>query len=225
MLASATFAQVFLHSIFLILLVQTPAQNTTAASPRRMQLTRDQLCCFTINVVNPIYPREARLAHTEGVVKLALVIAEDGSIAELQPISGDPVLLRSTMEAVRQWRFVIGAWVVGSPREIEVPLSFAFKIEDPPKPAYFHLSNGEVIRADNVREFTDGIEYTVDRRTHHMSPDSVTDINACAHVSVIIKPKAKEDDCIPGGGPLFIIRAIPLLPAVKTGDAGRPAVN
>jgi TonB-like protein len=35
------------------------------------------------------YPREARLAHTEGKVKLILVIAADGSIADLQAVSGE----------------------------------------------------------------------------------------------------------------------------------------
>jgi hypothetical protein len=152
-----------------------------------------------------------------------LVIADDGSVAELQAVSGDPLLLDSKMKAVRQWHFSIGGRVAAGPREMEVPLTFTFKIEDPPKPAFLHLSNGEVTRAGNVRELTDRIEYTVDRRTHHISPDSVTDINACARVSVIISPK--EGNCIPRGGPSFFIRAIPLLPAVKTSNAGRPALN
>ena len=112
--------------------------------------------------------------------------------------------------------------MVGSgPREIEVPLSFTFKIEDPPKPAFLHLTNGKVIRADNVRELTNRIEYIVDRRTHHIPPDSVTDIDACVRVSVL----PKEGNCIPSGGPSFVIRAIPLLPAVKSNHAVRPALN
>jgi hypothetical protein len=80
-----------------------------------------------------------------------------------------------------------------------------------------HLANGDVIRADTVREFTDNIEYTVGRRTHRISPDSVTDINACARV--VAHLMLKEGDCIPGGGPSFDIRAIPLLPADKTRKA------
>jgi TonB family protein len=217
MMSPAPLAQIFLYFLFSILLAQTPFQSTTPASQPRLHFTQEQLCCITSNSVNPIYPREARLAHIEGVVKLTLVISDENSkIVELQPVSGDPLLLESTMDAVRQWRFQIGG-VVGGPKEIEIPLTFTFKIEDPPKPAFLHLSNGEVIRADNVREFTDSIEYTVDRRTHHISPDSVTDINACARVSVI--PSPKEANCIPGGGPSFFIRAIPLLPA-KTSHAG-----
>ncbi len=217
----APLAQVFLHSLFWILLAQVPPQSATPGSQLpRIHLTQDQLCCFDMHIVNPIYPREARLAHTEGVVKLIVVFADDGSVAELEAVAGDPLLLDSTMKAVRQWHFSMGGRVAGGPRETEVPLSFTFKIEDPPKPAFLHLSNGQVIRADNVRELTDRIEYTVGRRTHQISSDSVTDINACARVSIIIS--SKESNCIPGGGPSFFIHAIPLLPAVKTGPRWSP---
>lgn len=170
-------AQAALHSLLSILLSQSPSQSTTSNSEvPRIRLNQDQLCCFGTNFVKPIYPREARLARTEGEVKLILVIAADGSIADLQAVSGDPLLLDSTMKAVRQWRFSIGGFV-GNPRETEVPLSFTFKIEDPPKPAYLHLTNGKVIRADEVREFADDMEYTAGRRTHHISANFVADIN------------------------------------------------
>jgi hypothetical protein len=212
---------VVLHSFVLsILFAQVPPQSTTPnAELPRIHLKQDQLCCFVMNFVEPIYPREARLAHTEGAVKLILVIAADGSIADLQAVSGDPLLLDSTMKAIRQWRFSIGGFV-GKTRETEVPLSFMFKIEDPPKPAYLHLTSGKVIRADEVREFTNRIEYTVGRRTHHLSANSVTDINGCVRTSVI--PQS-EGDCIPSGGPSFNIRAIPLLPAAKSRQASQSA--
>jgi TonB family protein len=175
----------------------------------RIHLTQDQLCCFDMRVVDPIYPREARLAHTEGIVKVVVVFADEGSVADLRAVSGDPVLVDSTMKAVRQWHFSMGGSVAGGPRETEVPLSFTFKIETP-KPAYLHLSNGRVIRADNVREFADRIEYTVGRRTHHISLSSVTDVSACARIAIELP--MKEGSCIPGGGPSFLIRALPLLP-------------
>jgi hypothetical protein len=132
------------------------------------------------------------------------------------------------MKAVRQWRFMIGGRAVGAPKQTEVQLTFTFKIEDPPKPAYLHLTNGKVIRADEVREFTDRIEYTVGRRTHRMAPGSVTAINACARV--VVKPNLKDGDCIPSGGPSFNIRAIPLLPSesalvVQAGPPHRIRVN
>jgi TonB family protein len=210
--AKGLIANRFWVCLFVLTWAVHPSLAQQTVSPR-IHLTQDQLCCFDMRVVNPIYPREARLAHTEGVVKVVVVFADDGSVTELQAVSGDPVLLDSTMKAVRQWHFSMGGSVAGGPRETEVPLSFTFKIGTP-TPAFLHLGNGQVIRAENVREFTDRIEYTVGGRTHHISPDSVTDINACARVSIVISPK--EGSCIPGGGPSFLIRAIPLLRNVKT---------
>jgi len=188
------------------------AANPPESTQARVHMTQDQLCCITSNAVSPVYPRDARLAGIQGEVKLLLVIAENNSIAELQAISGDPLLVESTMTAVRQWHFMIGGYPVGALRETEVSLTFNFKIEDPPKPAYLHLKNNKVIRADSVREFTDRLEYSADGRRHRISPDSVTSIDACARASIIVKPKDKEEaDCIPAGGPSFVIRAIPLV--------------
>jgi hypothetical protein len=147
------------------------------------------------------------------VAKLILVIGTDNSIADLQPVSGNPLLLDSAMKAVRQWRFIHMFGVVNGqrPAEIEVPLAFAFKIEKAPKPAYLYLTNGDVVRADEVREFIDGTEYTADGRAHHISPDLVTEIAAC-RVSLVL-PRNPKEACIPGGGPPVLIRAIPLVPS------------
>ena len=221
--AAASLAQFCLHSLLLILLAQAPPQTTTPTPEvRRTHLDQELLCCFDLHFVPPIYPREARLAHTEGVVKLNVVFADDSSIADLQAVSGEPILVDSAMNAVRQWRLHSVGRAVGGPRqETEVALSFTFKIEDAPKPAYLHLSNGKVIRADSVREFTDGIEYSVGHRTHRISPASVTEINACARIAVRLS-QWKEGDCVAGGGPYFAIRAIPLLPAVRTSHSDHP---
>ena len=189
--------------------------------PPRSHLAQNQLCCFDMRFVNPVYPKEARFARTEGVVKVAVVFAEDGSVTDLQAVSGDPVLLDSVLKAVRKWHITLGGRLPDSPRETEVPLSFTFKMESP-TPAYLHLTSGRVIRADTVREFTDRIEYTVGRRTHRISPDSVIDINTskwqvgntCTRISV--ESSQNGGSCIPAGGPSFLIRALPLM---RTGPA------
>lgn len=199
---------------------QTPPQDTPpttlASKVLRIPEKQEHLCCYDMHFVKPVYPKEARLARIEGVVKLHLVFADDGSIAELQPVSGDPLLVDSAMKAVQQWRVSFGR-VMGRPVEHEIALSFTFSIEDPPKPAYLHLANGDVIRADTVREFADRIEYTVGRQTHYIPPDSVADINACARVAALLT--MKEGDCVPGGGPTFDIRTIPLWPTEKGKEA------
>jgi len=108
---------------------------------------------------------------------------------------------------VRQWYFQ-PYLTNGNRGAAEVPLSFTFSIQDPSKPAYLHLTNGDTIRADEVREFTDGIEYTADQHAHRIPTDSVRSIDRCV-------PSLVESGCVPGGGPSFNIRAIPLLPAAK----------
>jgi TonB family protein len=158
------------------------------------------MCCYVVDVRNPVYPREARLAHVEGEVKLTLVVAANGSVADAQEVSGNPILVESVINAVRQWRLQ-PALMNGQPAEVEVPLTYTFTIHNPPKPAYLHLKNGDVVRADSVREYTDGIEYQVGRLTHRISADSVRDISWCGR------------DCVPSSGPFFNIRAIPLLPS------------
>jgi TonB family protein len=209
-------AQVVFHSVLLTLFAQVLPQDTASTAPAlkvlRIPEKQEHLCCYEMNFVKPVYPKKARLAHIEGVVKLHLVFADDGSIAELQPVSGDPLLVDSAMKAVQQWRVSFGR-VVGRPIEHEIALSLTFSIEDPPKPAYLHLANGDVIRADAVREFEDRIEYTVGLQTYNISPDSVTNINACARVAVHLM--MKEGECVPSGGPTFNIRAIPLWPSGK----------
>jgi len=206
--------------LFSILFAQSATQRpATNVSVPRVHITQDQLCCFDIEFVNPTYPREARLAHVEGVAKLILVIGTDNSIAELRAVSGDPVLVDAAMKAVRQWRIhhMFGGTVAGQPaQEVEVPLSFTFRIRDAPKPAYLHLANGKVIRADEVREFTNGIEYAVGKRTHRISAADVTTINACADMTKITKP-----NCVPAGAPSFDIVAMPLLPADKAAHLSR----
>lgn len=215
MISRTLLAQVVFHSALFALFAQTSPQDTAPTTPAskvmRVPEKQEHLCCYEMHLVKPVYPKKARLAHIEGVVKLHLVFADDGSIVELRPVSGDPLLVDSAMKAVQQWRVSFGG-VAGRPMEHEIALSLTFSIEDPPKPAYLHLANGDVIRADTVREFEDRLEYTVGLQTHYLSPDSVTNINACARASA--RPM-KEGDCIPSGGPSFNIRAIPLWPSDK----------
>jgi protein TonB len=53
--------------------------------------------------VIPIYPPLARQARVSGTVRLIGVIAKDGTIQQLQVTSGHPLLVKSALDAVRQW--------------------------------------------------------------------------------------------------------------------------
>lgn len=54
---------------------------------------------------NPVYPAIARAAHVQGTVVLHAIIGKDGTIQQLQLVTGPPLLVNSAMDAVRQWRY------------------------------------------------------------------------------------------------------------------------
>ncbi len=58
-----------------------------------------------VTKVDPLYPEAARTAGTEGMVVLDAVIASDGSVKRLRPLSGPDLLVQSAAAAVQSWKF------------------------------------------------------------------------------------------------------------------------
>jgi len=55
--------------------------------------------------VQPIYPPIARQARIQGAVELRAIISKAGTIENLVVVRGHPMLVKSALEAVRQWRY------------------------------------------------------------------------------------------------------------------------
>jgi TonB family protein len=55
--------------------------------------------------VRPQYPAQAIAQRIQGSVVLHGTVAEDGSIRDLKPVSGDPVLAEASVQAVKQWKY------------------------------------------------------------------------------------------------------------------------
>ena len=47
--------------------------------------------CGMIRGARPVYPKETKIAHLEGLVKVQIIITKTGEVAELQVLYGDPV--------------------------------------------------------------------------------------------------------------------------------------
>lgn len=78
-----------------------------------------------IDRVQPLYPAIAKAAHIQGAVVLIAVISRDGTIQNLQVISGHPMLVKAAMEAVKQWRY--RPYVLnGQPVEVETQVTVNF---------------------------------------------------------------------------------------------------
>lgn len=55
--------------------------------------------------VAPKYPPELRQNEIGGIVRLAVVINPNGSVAKISPVGGNPVLVDAAMVAVKQWKY------------------------------------------------------------------------------------------------------------------------
>jgi TonB family protein len=77
--------------------------------------------------VAPSYPEVARLASIEGDVTLRILVDEDGTVRDIRPISGPPVLGRAALRAVEQWRYA-PALVDGHPVDVVTTVTFSFRL-------------------------------------------------------------------------------------------------
>lgn len=75
----------------------------------------------------PIYPQIAKTAHIQGTIVLHAIIAKDGSVQEVQYISGPPLLMRSAMDAVKQWRYQ-PTTLNGEAVEVDTTISVVFTL-------------------------------------------------------------------------------------------------
>jgi periplasmic protein TonB len=80
-----------------------------------------------VHQVQPIYPQIAKTAHVSGTVLLHAIIAKDGTIQELQYVSGPPLLMRAAMDAVREWRYS-PTLLNGEPVEVDTTIQVVFTL-------------------------------------------------------------------------------------------------
>ncbi|HZP18508.1 MAG TPA: TonB family protein, partial [Terriglobales bacterium] len=77
--------------------------------------------------VPPRYPPAALQMRKEGTVELQAAVGKDGSITSVQVLSGDPMLARSAVDAVRQWKYR-PYLLNGEPVEIQTQITINFKV-------------------------------------------------------------------------------------------------
>ncbi len=80
-----------------------------------------------VTKVEPVYPEAARTAGTEGLVVLDAVIAPDGSVSRLRPVSGPDLLVQSAKEAVQSWKFE-PYLASGKAVEVETTIAVEFRL-------------------------------------------------------------------------------------------------
>jgi TonB family protein len=105
---------------------QQVSQALSTAPPLRIRVGGNVQLAKLIHKVNPIYPDEAKAAHTKGTVVLHVVLATDGTPKEVQLVSGDPVLGQAAVDAVRQWQYRT-TLLNGNPVEVDTTILIEFR--------------------------------------------------------------------------------------------------
>jgi periplasmic protein TonB len=80
-----------------------------------------------INRVQPVYPALARQTRISGTVRLHAIIGKDGTIQQLEVMSGHPLLQQNALEAVRQWRYQ-PTLLNGEPVEVDTTIDVIFSL-------------------------------------------------------------------------------------------------
>jgi TonB family protein len=96
-------------------------------TPKRIRVDGKTQRAKLVHEVRAEYPQEAKEHHIEGVVHLKVTIATDGSVKELEALSGHPFLVKAALEAVRQWRYQ-PTEINGEPVEVVTGVAVVFKL-------------------------------------------------------------------------------------------------
>jgi len=107
---------------------QNPTTQEAASKPMRVKMSSNMMKDMLAHGVAPIYPDEARHARVQGIVKLHAIIGTDGSVRQLEVISGDPLLVEPSLAAVKQWKYKVTA-LNGEPVEVDTTIDLTFSIK------------------------------------------------------------------------------------------------
>jgi TonB family protein len=102
------------------------AANANAAdSPLRV--SSETMEMRIVSKVDPVYPEDARRAGKQGLAILDAVIAPDGTVTRVRPVSGDDQLVKSAIDGVRAWKFE-PYQSSGKPVEVETTIAVEFRL-------------------------------------------------------------------------------------------------
>jgi len=108
-------------------LVSSGPVNVPKPSGQSLQVSQGVSQGLLVKKVSPVYPRQALQSHIEGAVLLLATIGQDGSIADVKVLKGDPILTSAATDAVKQWKYK-PYYLDGQPVEIQTQITLNFKL-------------------------------------------------------------------------------------------------
>jgi TonB family protein len=104
-----------------------PPSTPLPADGPRLRVGGNMQSTKLVKQPRPQYPPEAKQARIQGVVKLYAIIGKDGTVQNLTVISGDPLLVPSALEAVRQWVYE-PTLLNGNPVEVDTEIDVNYTL-------------------------------------------------------------------------------------------------
>ena len=80
-----------------------------------------------IHRVEPLYPVIAKQIRLQGVVELRALVSSDGTIHQVQVVSGPAILAHAAIEAVNQWKYR-PYYLNGTPIAVETQITVKFTL-------------------------------------------------------------------------------------------------
>ncbi len=115
-------------SMLAVLLIFTGFHPLLAQDqPRRIRVAPEAAETMLAKHVAPQYPPAAREHRIEGIVRLQITIGTDGTVKDVENVSGHPLLRPAAFDAVRQWRYHVFA-IDKEPVEVLTTVTVAFTL-------------------------------------------------------------------------------------------------
>src|SRR5262249_13981596 len=105
---------------------ELPAPTTP---PDRIRVGGNVQAAMIISASRPVYPPLAKQARIQGVVRLAVIIAKDGTVQDIRAESGHPLLVPAALEAVRTWVYK-QTLLNGNPVEVATVVDVNFTLSE-----------------------------------------------------------------------------------------------
>jgi periplasmic protein TonB len=108
-------------------LVDTTAVNATKAAQQTLRISQGVSQGLIVKRVQPVYPPQALQMRLDGKVELQANITKTGNTSGIKQLSGEKILGRAAMDAVRQWKYK-PYYLNGEPVEVETQITVNFKL-------------------------------------------------------------------------------------------------
>ena len=104
--------------------VKPPVQEKR---PAQIRVSQGVIQASLLKRVVPQYPPLARQARVQGTVRFSAIIGKDGTIQNLQLISGHPLLVGAATDAIKQWVYR-PTFLGQDPVEVITQIEFTFTL-------------------------------------------------------------------------------------------------